>query len=167
MRKNFGRLLASTVCMAAALLASPALAQVQARSDQVVRIAGKPLKVQTEVGLVPVASKPGKQDATAGYISYNGPARADRPVLFVFNGGPGAASAYLNMGALGPMRARMPQDPAAPLPAEATVSPNPATLLDLADLVFLDPPGTGFSAIAEDADRSFYQSVKGDADAAV
>jgi len=165
MRKNFGRLLASTVCMAAALLASPALAQVQARSDQVVRIAGKPLKVQTEVGLVPVASKPGKQDATAGYISYNGPARADRPVLFVFNGGPGAASAYLNMGALGPMRARMPQDPAAPLPAEATVSPNPATLLDLADLVFLDPPGTGFSAIAEDADRSFYQSVKGDADA--
>ncbi|PNU05645.1 hypothetical protein A8V01_15750 [Novosphingobium guangzhouense] len=86
-------------------------------------------------------------------------------MLFVFNGGPGAASAYLQMGAFGPMRAHVPQDPAAPLPAAAEVSANPASLLDIADLVFLDPPGTGFSEIAKDADSAFYQSVKGDADA--
>lgn len=158
------RLLAGTA-LVAALFSTPALAQVQARSEQAVKVAGKTVKVQAEVGLVPVASKPGKQDATAGYISYTGPARADRPVLFIFNGGPGAASAYLNMGALGPMRAQVPQDPAAPLPDQASVAANPATLLDLADLVFLDPPGTGFSSFADDADRSVYQSVKGDADA--
>ncbi|WP_448662018.1 S10 family serine carboxypeptidase-like protein [Sphingomonas sp. CJ20] len=165
MRRNIRHLLGSAALMAAALLANPVLAQVQARSAQTVKVAGKTVKVQAEVGLEPVASKPGRQDATAGYISYTGPARADRPVLFIFNGGPGAASAYLHMGALGPMRAQVPQDPAATLPAEAPVSENPASLLDLADLVFVDPPGTGFSTIADDADRSVYQSVKGDADA--
>ncbi len=169
MRGKIGRrlriTLGGTALFASALFSAPSLAQVQARSTQVVKAAGKVVKIEAEVGLIPISSKPGKQDATAGYVSYTGPARADRPVIFIFNGGPGAASAYLHMGALGPMRAHVPQDPAAPLPAEAPVSENPASLLDLADLVFLDPPGTGFSSLAGDADRSVYQSVKGDADA--
>lgn len=171
-RRRSRIVLTSSALLASALFAGAASAQdtgspqVQARSEQTVTAAGKRLAIAAEVGLVPVASKPGHADATAGYISYVGPARADRPVLFIFNGGPGAASAYLQMGALGPMRAHVPQDPAAVLPARATVTENPETLLDIADLVFLDPPGTGFSRIAADADRSFYQSVKGDADAA-
>lgn len=169
MRRRCGRLPGAMGMAAALLLAGslPARAQVQvqAHSARTVQAGGRAVPVEAEAGLVPVASRPGHPDATAGYVSYTGPASAGRPVLFLFNGGPGAASAYLNMGAFGPMRARVPQDPAAPLPAAATVAPNPATLLDIADLVFLDPPGTGFSAIADDADRNFYQSVKGDADA--
>lgn len=163
--------LTSIVLLASALFAGAisaqesATPQIQARSEVTVTVAGKRLAIAAEAGLVPVASKPGHVDATAGYICYIGPSRAHRPVLFIFNGGPGAASAYLQMGAFGPMRTHVPQDPTAPLPAQATVAENPETLLDIADLVFLDPPGTGFSSIAENADRSFYQSVKGDADA--
>jgi len=138
---------------------------IRARSDQSAVIAGRRVPYTAEVGVVPVASRPGRQDATAGYISYSVPSRRERPVLFVFNGGPGAASTYLQMGALGPFRAQMPQDPGAPLPAIATVAPNPDTLLDVADLVFLDPPGTGFSSLAADANLAFYRSVDGDADA--
>ncbi len=142
--------------------------QIQAHSEQAVSIGGRTFSVDAEVGQFPVASGPGRTDATAGYISYSvaaGREVAGRPVLFVFNGGPGAASAFLHMGALGPMRAHVPQNPAAPLPDAAPVSVNPATLLDIADLVFLDPPGTGFSRIDPGADHGFYRSVRGDADA--
>lgn len=145
--------------------AAPPAPTIKAQSEQTASLHGRRLAYRAEVGLVPVASKPSRQDATAGYISYSRAGAADRPVLFVFNGGPGAASAYLQMGALGPFRAQVPQDPAAALPAAATVSPNPDTLLDVADLVFLDPPGTGFSTLAADADLPFYRSVDGDADA--
>lgn len=143
----------------------PTAPTIKARSEQTAVIHGKRLAYTAEVGLIPVASTPGRQDATGGYISYSRTATADRPVLFVFNGGPGAASAYLQMGALGPFRAQVPQNPAAPLPAVADVAANPDTLLDVADLVFLDPPGTGFSTLAADADTAFYRSVQGDADA--
>lgn len=156
---------ATLVAGAAASAQSLPAPMIKARSDQSATIAGRHVAYTAEVGVVPVASRPGRQDATAGYISYSVPARPERPVLFVFNGGPGAASAYLQMGALGPFRAHVPQDPTAPLPAMADVAGNPDTLLDVADLVFLDPPGTGFSALGPDADRAFYRSVAGDADA--
>lgn len=141
-------------------------AKIEGSTEQSLKVGSKRLAFTAEAGTYPVASKPGRSDATAGYVAYvRKSASAERPVLFVFNGGPGAASAYLQMGALGPMRAHVPQDPAAPLPAEAEVTANPASLLDVADLVFLDPPGTGFSEIDKDADATFYQSVQGDADA--
>lgn len=139
--------------------------EILAKRDEAVTIAGQRLSVTAEVGVVPVASRPGHNDASAGYISYTRPGDASRPVLFVFNGGPGAASAYLHMGALGPVRALVPQVPAAPLPAAATLAPNRETPIDLADLVFLDPPGTGFSRLPGEADQAFYHSVQGDADA--
>ncbi|KQN39874.1 hypothetical protein ASG37_16925 [Sphingomonas sp. Leaf407] len=158
------------LALAALLTAATAVAQtlpppaVKARSTATISLRGATIAYDAEAGLVPVASRPGHPDATAGYISYT-VRGADRPVLFVFNGGPGAASAYLHMGALGPKRARVPQDPATPLPAAAVIGDNPDTLLDIADLVFLDPPGTGFSSVAANADTGFYRSVKGDADA--
>jgi carboxypeptidase C (cathepsin A) len=139
--------------------------RVTAKRAQTIMLHGKPLSYIAEAGLVPVSSKAGSSDATAGYISYTHKGKANRPVLFVFNGGPGAASAFLQMGALGPSRAHVPQDPTAPLPAEAPVDANSETPLDVADLVFLDPPGTGFSSLSDSADRAFYQSVAGDADA--
>ena len=71
----------------------------------------------------------------------------NRPVTFAFNGGPGAASVYLNLGAIGPKRVNFgaegqsPSDP-------ATLTDNPGTWLDFTDLVFIDPIGTGFSTVA-------------------
>ena len=164
------RRLAPFLATLLAIIPGAAMAQgaptIEGRRDGTLTLAGKRIAYTAEAGLFPVSSKPGRSDATAGYVAYvRRGANVARPVLFVFNGGPGAASAYLQMGALGPMRARVPQDPAASLPSEAQVAANPASLLDIADLVFLDPPGTGFSAITPNADVGFYQSVEGDADA--
>ena len=81
----------------------------------------------------------------------SGSAAADRPVTFVFNGGPGAASAFLHVGALGPRRVRFAPDGTL-LPPPARLVDNESTWLAFTDLVFVDPVGTGFSrAITDDA----------------
>ena len=69
---------------------------------------------------------------------------AKRPLLFAFNGGPGSASAWLHLGAWGPMRIEMP-DPEFPKPPPYALVRNAETLLPFADLVFVDPIGTGLS----------------------
>ncbi len=69
---------------------------------------------------------------------------AKRPITFVFNGGPGAASAYLHMGALGPRRVVFNPDGSLPRPP-VQVRDNPESWLNFSDLVFIDPLGTGFS----------------------
>lgn len=89
---------------------------------------------------------------------------ARRPVTFVFNGGPGYASAWLNLGALGPWR--LPMDAQAAYPSAApAVADNPETWLAFTDLVFVDPPATGYSRILgnEDVRKRFF-SVDGDID---
>jgi len=84
-----------------------------------------------------------------------------RPVLFMFNGGPGSPSLWLHMGAFGPKRVALPRDPAAPIPADAPLVDNPYTVLDVADVVLIDPPGTGFSRILPGAKPgSFYQILR-------
>ena len=85
----------------------------------------------------------GKTIASVMFTAYTVPG-ASRPVTFALNGGPGAASVYLNLGAIGPKRVQFgaegdsPSDPATPLD-------NPGTWLAFTDLVFIDPVGTGFS----------------------
>lgn len=73
----------------------------------------------------------------------------DRPVTFVFNGGPGASSAYLHVGALGPQRVSFNDDGTAPPPPSRLV-PNEESWLGFSDLVFIDPIGTGFSRLIKD-----------------
>ena len=85
-------------------------------------------------------------------------AEADRPVTFVFNGGPGSASVWLHMGLFGPRRMQVPSDAdaddgAAPYP----FVPNPHSPLDATDLVFIDPVGTGYSrAVGGSKDQEFW-----------
>jgi carboxypeptidase C (cathepsin A) len=79
------------------------------------------------------------------YVSYElDGADRTRPIAFVFNGGPGAASAYLQLGAVGPRRLVLNDDGTVPPPPARFVD-NPLTWLAFADLVFIDPVGTGFS----------------------
>src|SRR5258708_4228178 len=66
-----------------------------------------------------------------------------RPVAFVFNGGPGAASVFLHLGALGPRILDTPASGAVPSPP-ISLADNPSTWLAFTDLVFVDPVGTGF-----------------------
>lgn len=73
-----------------------------------------------------------------------GEAEKNRPITFVFNGGPGAAAAYLHLGGLGPRCVRFHPDGTAP-PPPATLDDNADTWLRFTDLVFIDPIGTGFS----------------------
>jgi carboxypeptidase C (cathepsin A) len=91
---------------------------------------------------------------------------ATRPVTFVFNGGPGMASAWLQLGAVGPWRVRL--DPRADGPSASPAPvPNADTWLDFTDLVFVDPPGTGYSRIltTDSESRRHLWSVSGDIDA--
>jgi len=88
----------------------------------------------------------GDHGATLFYVAYvrDGAPADSRPVTFVFNGGPGASSAYLHLGALGPRIIDMAPDGRFAPPPGRLVD-NPDTWLDLSDLVFVDPVGTGYS----------------------
>ncbi|MDR3515837.1 MAG: septum formation initiator [Azospirillaceae bacterium] len=100
---------------------------------------------------------------TVSYVVDGGDA-AQRPVTFVFNGGPGAASAYLHLGAVGPRVLAFGEDGSLPAPPPH-LQDNPDTWLRFTDLVFIDPVATGFSRLTrrdDDAGRSFF-SVEGDA----
>ncbi len=82
-------------------------------------------------------------------VSYVADREEERPVTFVFNGGPGASSAYLHMGAVGPLRVAFPPDGTLPQMPPRLVS-NEESWLAFTDLVFVDPVGTGFSRVIED-----------------
>lgn len=88
---------------------------------------------------------------------------SERPIAFIYNGGPGSASIWLHMGAFGPKRV-VTKDAAATPPAPYKIVDNKSTLLDKADLVFIDPVGTGFShAVGDAKDKDFWgvdQDVK-------
>jgi carboxypeptidase C (cathepsin A) len=81
------------------------------------------------------------------------PNSSHRPVTFVFNGGPGAASAYLHVGALGPRRVVF-DDTGNPPPPPVTLVDNSDSWLGFTDLVFIDPIGTGFSRVIQDEGSS-------------
>jgi carboxypeptidase C (cathepsin A) len=90
--------------------------------------------------------KPSAEIFSVSYVADGGD--RNRPVMFVFNGGPGASSAYLHMGAVGPQRVAFPADGTLPdLPPKLVQ--NESSWLGLGDLVFVDPVGTGFSRIIE------------------
>jgi len=97
-------------------------------------------------------------EASMFYVAYfkKGAPSADRPITFLFNGGPGSSTVWLHMGAFGPRRVLTPGDThmaAAPY----RLVDNAYSLLDVSDLVFIDAPGTGFSRIAgKDKEKAFY-----------
>jgi carboxypeptidase C (cathepsin A) len=95
-----------------------------------------------------VLRKKEKPAAEIFSVSYVADRAGDRPVTFVFNGGPGASSAYLHMGAAGPLRVAFPADGTLPQLPPRLVS-NEESWLAFTDLVFVDPVGTGFSRVID------------------
>ena len=111
-----------------------------------------------------LADDAGKAEAVIVTTSYvKTPADPSRPVFFIYNGGPGSGSVWLQMGAFGPKRVAIPSDAkddgAPPYP----LLDNPDSLLDVADLVFIDPPGTGFSYLTSGTDPKKYYGLRQDA----
>jgi carboxypeptidase C (cathepsin A) len=96
-----------------------------------------------------VLRKKEKPSAEIFYVSYVASGDGDRPLMFVFNGGPGASSAFLHMGVVGPQRVAFPANGALPQMPPRLV-PNEESWLAFTDLVFIDPVGTGFSRVIED-----------------
>jgi carboxypeptidase C (cathepsin A) len=120
----------------------PAPLPADAHVTQSIQLNGKTLNYTVTVGTLPVFDAT-KRIGEVVYTSYTmeGP---DRPVTFALNGGPGAASVFLNFGAIGPKRIQFGEEGDSPSDP-ATLKDNPGTWLDFTDLVFLDPIGTGFS----------------------
>ena len=128
-------------------------------------LTGRKLDITATAGAVTLNNAEGVAQAQIGFIAYT---RADlppeqRPVTFAVNGGPGEASAWLNLGVLGPWRLPMDSDAARPS-ADPTPVANDDTWLDFTDVVFIDPVGTGFSKllVSNDENRKKYFSVRGD-----
>ena len=129
-----------------------------------IHLGGRLLKYEATVGSLPVRDEQGKAIATVMYISYVVPEHS-RPVTFVLNGGPGASSAFLNLGALGPQHVQFGADGDS-ASAAAEPSDNAGTWIDFTDLVFIDPVGTGYSQSqleAREARARFY-NPKADVD---
>lgn len=126
------------------------------------------LRYTATAGSLPVRDQSGRTLAEIAYVAYaidrdQGVPAAARPVTFAFNGGPGAASAYLNLGMMGPKRLPFGRQGDAPSMPPLLVG-NAETWLDFSDLVFIDPVGTGFSRFASGNDdaRGLLWSVEGD-----
>jgi carboxypeptidase C (cathepsin A) len=130
--------------------------------------AGKALAYRATCEYVPVlkhafGNERGEPEAAVFTTAYEleGASAAERPVCFAFNGGPGSSSVWLHLGALGPKRVVVPDDGTMPQPPFG-VSDNPLTWLAHFDLVFVDPPHTGWSIAAGDDARKTLLSVDGD-----
>lgn len=135
-------------------------------TQHALELPGRTLRFTATAGSLPLTDPEGKLQAEIGYVAYtlDGADRASRPVTFALNGGPGAASAYLHLGVLGPWR--LPLDgPTISPSAPVSLTPNAETWLDFTDLVFIDPVDTGYSrAVGSGEDiQNRYFTVDGDA----
>jgi carboxypeptidase C (cathepsin A) len=135
---------------------------------QTLELPGRKLSFAATAGSIRLFDDKGEPQADIAYTSYqlDGADRSSRPVTFVFNGGPGSASAWLQFGNNGPWRLAINADQVTPS-ASPDPQPNAETWLDFTDLVYIDPVGTGYSrfvATGEDVRKKFF-SVNGDVSA--
>jgi carboxypeptidase C (cathepsin A) len=133
----------------------------------VLELPGRTLRFTATAGALQLVDPNGALQAEIGYVAYtlDGSEAASRPVTFAVNGGPGAASAYLHLGVLGPWRLPLDGPSISPSAAPAVV-PNPETWLEFTDLVFIDPVNTGYSratASGEDLANRYF-TIDGDVD---
>lgn len=129
-----------------------------------VAIGGQEVKYTATVGKMAMKDDKGKTKAKIFFIAYtkNGVADiSDRPITFCFNGGPGSSSVWLHLGMLGPRRVDLPDDATALRPPYH-LDNNPHSLLDVTDLVFIDPVSTGFSRPAKGEDKNQFHGFDED-----
>lgn len=136
-----------------------------ATTKHTLQLPGRTLAFTATAGSIRIFNDKGEPQADIATIAYllDGADTKTRPVTFLFNGGPGASSAWLQFGDAGPWRLAINAD-AAVSSASPDLQPNAETWLDFTDLVFIDPVGTGYSrfvATGEDVRKRFY-SVDGD-----
>jgi len=128
-----------------------------------IHLNGKVLHYTATAGRLPIKDAEGKIDAEMFFVAYtlDEADPSTRPVTFAFNGGPGSASIWLHMGALGPRKVVLQPDGWLP-EAPYRLMDNPNTPLDKTDLVLVDAIGTGYSRPADTAAARRYWSLRGD-----
>lgn len=128
------------------------------------QIGGRTLEYTATAGTLDVKGQGNNASARIFYVAYTvePDSRIDsRPIAFAYNGGPGAASAYLHMGAWGPKRVEV-HTPGVTPPAPYELVDNRWSLLACTDLVFIDPVGTGYSHVLDDTPPDAFFGVESD-----
>src|SRR6185295_19528281 len=134
-----------------------------AEAERTLTINGQSLKYKVYAGTLPLKEEDGKVTANIFHVAYT-KTDADakkRPITFCFNGGPGSSSVWLHMGAFGPQRVAFTDD-GQPLPPPAKLVENEGSLIDLTDLVFIDPVSTGYSRAADEKNAKQFHGVQED-----
>lgn len=128
------------------------------------KIDGKIINYTATAGTLILKNEKDEPVATIGYIAYTKDGEADvqkRPVTFAYNGGPGSSSLWLHMGALGPRRVAI-NDLSPTTPAPYKLEDNTSSILDVTDIVMIDPVGTGLSHAIGKAKNKDFWGVDGD-----
>ncbi|HEV3220770.1 MAG TPA: hypothetical protein VGZ48_13450 [Candidatus Acidoferrales bacterium] len=128
-------------------------------TDHSIKVGGQTISYKATMGSIQLKNDAGDATALIFYTAYTKSDVKDmsqRPVAFIYNGGPGSASIWLHMGAFGPRRVITKNADYTP-PAPYQVADNANTLLDCTDMVFIDPVGTGFShAVGKSTNKDFW-----------
>lgn len=130
---------------------SPLPSEKAVVTHQKASIGGHVMSYTASAGLIVVRDETDKPLTSMSYVAYtagNARGRTHRPISFVYNGGPGASTIYLHMGAFGPKRLITSNATTTPPPPYRLVD-NASSLLDATDLVFVDAPGTGYGRILD------------------
>ncbi|MFO7632623.1 MAG: hypothetical protein R6W76_08800, partial [Caldilinea sp.] len=133
-------------------------------NEHVARIAGDKVAYRATAGRIVLKDEEGKSKATVFFIAYTRQDVEDisrRPVMFSFNGGPGSSSVWLHLGLLGPRRV-LSGDAGQPEPPPYRLIDNEHSLLDMADIVFIDPVSTGYSRPAPGEDAKQFHGLEED-----
>jgi carboxypeptidase C (cathepsin A) len=123
-----------------------------------IRAGGRTLRYTATTGMMPIKNREGETEARIFFMAYtldDVGGRNRRPLTFSFNGGPGSASVWLHLGAIGPKRVPMNPDGTMPAPPYQLVD-NEYTWLNQTDLVFIDPVGTGYSRVVRPEAQRFF-----------
>ena len=139
---------------------------IKPRTSQAsIEIAGQKIDYKVTTGKLVIEHDDGKPRASIFHVSYERSGVDEplkRPVMFAFNGGPGSSAVWLHLGVLGPKRVEMPGDGTlAPRPP-ARVIDNPLSILDVCDLVFIDPVSTGYSRAEKDSKPADFHGLEED-----
>src|SRR5205807_1935495 len=129
-----------------------------------IQVGGKTLSYTATAGMMPLKNREGETEGRIFFMAYtldDAGVRNRRPLTFSFNGGPGSASVWLHLGAIGPRRVPMNPDGTMPPPPYQLVD-NEYTWLNQTDLVFIDPVGTGYSRAARPELAARFFGLNGD-----
>lgn len=130
-----------------------------------VTIAGKKIDYKVTASTLSLKTAKDEDRASIFHVAYERIGMSDRhkrPIVFAFNGGPGSSAVWLHMGALGPRIVPTTPDGTKTLPPPLIIKENPQSILDVADIVFIDPVSTGFSRAEGKTKAAEFHGVNGD-----